>query len=434
MQSRKRAMSHQSAVMTEINGLRVIIEPMPHTYSVSVCCCVGVGSAHEQHQQRGMAHFVEHLLFKGTPRWPTSKDLVEHIEGVGGAIDAYTSVENTVYSVKVAHVHVQRAIDVLAAMLQESLCSAGDVEKERRVIIEEISQTADTPDDLVHLLSDEAVWGQQPLGRDIAGDAEAVQSFTREALIEFWRQSYTRANTVISIAGNVDVDAVLAAVILAFASLPNTPVPMMVALQPPRRGPAVQVHMIESEQVHFCVAMPALGMYDPDKRAMMVFDAIVGGNSTSRLFQEIREERALAYMIGSYHREYATAGKWVVSGSVDADTIDETMQAVMQVLRTVRHSGITAEELALVKEQVKGGIWLSLEDSMSVALRNGTHLLRYGKVIGVETVIAEVERLDQADIQRVIERVLVPDALHATLVGPMTQTDRVLAELHLTTQ
>lgn len=414
-----------------LHGLRVIIEPMPHTYSVSVCAMVGVGSAHETFAQRGMAHFVEHMVFKGTSRWPNSKALVDYIEGVGGGIDAYTSFESTVYSVKVAHVHARRAIEVIAAMMHDARFDAGDVEKERRVIIEEISQTADTPADLVHVLSDTAVWGDQALGRDIAGDARAVQSFQQAELMEFWQRTYTQSNMVISIAGNIDADTVLAWVAEEFAAVPqgvHVPMPATLAAC---AGPQVHLHEIESEQVHFCVGMPALGFHDPDKRAMMVFDAIVGGNSTSRLFQAIREERALAYMIGSYSREYADTGKWVVSASVDAETIADAIQGVMQVLRTVRHEGITADELTLVKEQVKGGIWLSLEDSMSVAMRNGNHLLRYGEIIPVDTVIAEVERLQVPDVQRVVERVLVPDALHVTLVGPVDDRTRIEKELHL---
>jgi predicted Zn-dependent peptidase len=414
-----------------IGGLRVIVEPLPHTYSASICCMVAVGSAYEQAAQSGMAHFVEHMLFRGTPQRPSSKELVETIEGVGGIIDAYTSLESTVYSAKVAHVHVYRALDVLADMLQHSLFRKADVEKERRVIIEEISQTADTPAELVHLLSDAAVWGDQPVGRDIAGSVATVQQFQRDELHAYWQSHYTRENMVISIAGNVDVDAVLAYVAQAFADLPATGTGVCVPTSAAQPGPQVQVQALESEQVHFCLAMPGLSMYDPAKRAMMVFDAIVGGNSTSRLFQEIREERALAYTIGSYSREYVDAGKWVVSASVDADAIEETIQAVMDVLRAVRQQGVTAAELEQVKEQVKGGIWLSLEDSMSIALRNGSHLLRYGHVIAVDDVVAEVARLHLDDVMQVAERILDAGHMHLTLIGPVRTTDTLLAQLHM---
>ncbi|RLT24214.1 MAG: insulinase family protein [Chloroflexi bacterium] len=411
-------------------GLRVVIESLPHTHSVSICCIIAVGSGHETTTQSGMAHFIEHMLFKGTPRRPTPKILIETIEGVGGMIDAYTNIESTVYSVKVADIHQARAIDVLADMVLNPNFTAADVEKERKVIIEEISQTADSPAELVHLLFDAHLWGDQPLGRDIAGSEATVASFARDALVEFWRQHYVRSNLIISVAGNVNPVAILAMIDEAFAPMPVAPVATLIATLPFHAGPQLHVHRDDSEQVNFCLGVPGLAVSDPDRRAMLVFDAIVGGNSTSRLFQEIREERALAYMIGSYSREYADAGKWVVSASVDVDAIDETISAVMQVLRTVRHEGITAAELAQIKEQVKGGILLSLEDSMAVASRNGSHLLRYGRIIPLADVVSEVEVLQLGDVMRVAERILRPEGLHLALIGPVKKITGLQKELH----
>lgn len=411
-------------------GLRVVIEPLPHTYSASVCCYVGVGSGHELDDQSGMAHFIEHMVFKGTKRRPNPKVLIETIEGVGGMIDAYTNVESTVYSIKVAHIHLARAVDVLADMMMNPLLLASDIEKERRVIIEEISQTDDTPAELVHLLSDHALWGDQPLGRDIAGSAETVGQFRRDELVAFWQHAYHRANMTISIAGNVDVQETLALVSSAFAGLPVGTPSQLRATSAPLAGPKVTMKYDDSEQVHFCLGMPALALHDPDRRALLVFDAVVGGNSTSRLFQEIREERALAYMIGSYSREYADAGKWVVGASVDPERITEAIQSVMQVLRDVLHHGIDASELAQIKEQVKGGILLSLEDTMAVAMRNGSHLLRYGRIIPVDDVVRDVESLELPDIIRVTQRILRDAHLHLTLIGPVDNPDALLKELH----
>ncbi len=412
-------------------GLRVVIEPLPHTHSVSLSCTICVGSGHEDDDQSGMAHFVEHLLFKGTPRRPNPKILIETIEGVGGMIDAYTNVESTVYSVKVAHIHLERAIDVLADMLQHPNMSVVDVDKERRVILEEISTTADTPSELVHLLADTAMWGAQPLGRDIAGSEATVGRFQRDALYAFYQNSYTRSNLIISVAGNVDSAQVLALINAAFVDMPTGTPAVIRPTLPALAGPNVSVQFDDSEQVHFCVSLLGLGMDDPDRWAMLVFDSVVGGNSTSRLFQEIREERALAYTIGSYSREFRDAGKWVVSASVDTDTIDETVTAVMNVLRDVKANGLTQEELAQIKEQVKGGMLLSLEDTMSVSSRNGSHMLRYGRIISVEDVISSVEALTLADITRVALRVLQPDNLHLTMIGPVTDTAIVAKQLHL---
>lgn len=412
-------------------GLRVVIEPLPHTHSVSVSCTVCVGSGHERDDQSGMAHFIEHLLFKGTPRRPTPKELIETIEGVGGMIDAYTNVESTVYSVKVAHIHLARAIDLLADMLQHPNMHAADVEKERRVILEEISTTADSPAELVHLLADAALWGAQPIGRDIAGTPASVGGFGRDALYAFYAQAYTRANLIISIAGNVDPAVVLTLIEAAFVDMPDGAVIPSQQTLPPLAGPAIDVLHDDSEQVHFCLSLVGVGMNDADRRAMLVFDAIVGGNSTSRLFQEIREERALAYTIGSYSREYHDTGKWVVSASVDSDAIAETIDAVMTVLRDVKARGLTEAELAQVKEQVNGGILLSLEDTMAVASRNGSHLLRYGRIIPVTAVVSEVDALMLADVSRVAARVLRPDHLQLTMIGPVSDVEPLRAMLAL---
>ena len=418
-------------IVTLDGGLRVVIEQLPHTHSVSISCTVCVGSGHEADDESGMAHFIEHLLFKGTPRRPNPKVLIETIEGVGGMIDAYTNVESTVYSVKVANIHLARAIDVLADMLQHPNMLPDDVEKERRVILEEISTTADTPAELVHLLADTALWGAQPLGRDIAGSPETVSAFQRDALYAFYAKAYSRANLIISVAGNVDPAEVLRLITEQFADMPHgTPVPIRPTAAP-LPGPALDVHHDDSEQVHFCLSLVGLGMNDPDRRAMLVFDAVVGGNSTSRLFQEIREERALAYTIGSYSREYRDAGKWVVSASVDTETIEETIAAVMGVLRDVKTRGLTEDELTQIKEQVKGGILLSLEDTMAVASRNGSHLLRYGRIIPVEDVISEVEQLTLTDITRVALRVLQQDHLQLTMIGPVTDPAPFHAMLQL---
>jgi len=410
-------------------GLRVVIEPLPHTHSVSICCLIAVGSGHETAPQSGIAHFLEHMLFKGTSRRPTSKQLVDTIEGVGGMLDAYTNIESTVYSVKVADIHQARAFEVLADMLINPLLRDSDVEKERRVIIEEISQTLDTPAEHVHLLFDAQLWGDQPLGRDIAGSDTTVAQFSRDDIATFWRTAYVRRNLIISVAGNVDVATTIAMIEQAFAAMPHGDTYHAVPIVPCQPGPQVAIHHDDSEQVHFCLGMPGLAITDPDRRAILVFDAIVGGNSTSRLFQEIREERALAYMIGSYSREYAAIGKWVVTASIDPTSTDEAITAVMHVLRTVRNEGITADELAQIKEQVKGGILLSLEDSMSVAARNGSHLLRYGRIVPIADVVREVESLNRDDIARVATRVLSPQGLHLTLIGPINNHDALRSQL-----
>jgi predicted Zn-dependent peptidase len=399
-------------------GLRLLVEELPHTHSVSLGCFVGVGAGHEERAIGGIAHFIEHMLFKGSQQRPTPKLISDAIEGVGGILDAYTGFESTVYYAKVADIHFDRALDVLADMLLHPRFDPKDIEKERRVIVEELRQTEDIPSDLVHQLLDSAMWGDQPLGRDIAGDEESVVAISRDTILSHWRTHYNRANMVIAIAGNIAAERAAAAITTALAELPPGEIATFLPSQPPRRGPALILHPDESEQSNFCLGFEGLAQPDPDRRALLVFDTVLGGGMSSRLFQEIREERGLAYSVGSYSREHHDTGKWVVYGSVEPDKLHECVATVMAELRRALRDGITAEELQQVKEQVKGGILLSLEDTWSVASRNGSHQLRYGRVIPVEQVVAEVEAVTREDVLRVAQRVLREETLHLAVIGP----------------
>jgi predicted Zn-dependent peptidase len=412
-------------------GLTILVETLPHTHSVSVGCFVGVGAAHEQSDTAGISHFIEHMLFKGSQGYPGPKQLSDAIEGVGGILDAYTGFESTVYFAKVADIHVDRALAVLADMLQRPLLNRRDIEKERRVITEELRQTADTPSDLIHLLIDRAMWGDQPLGRDIAGDERSVATVGADAIQGWWRQHYTRGSTIISIAGNITADRAVAAVEQAFGDLPPGAAAPFVASSPPLPGPAVALQAEDSEQSNFCLAFPGVAQGDPDRRALLVFDSVLGGGMSSRLFQEIREERGLAYSVGSYSREHHDTGKWLVYGSVEPSKLEECLETVVAELRRARADGITPAELAQVKEQVKGGILLSLEDTWSVASRNGSHMGRYGRVIPVEQVVAEVEAVTVDDVRRVAQRVLRQDLMHLAVIGPHDDDRRLGALLAL---
>lgn len=412
-------------------GLQVLVEELPHTHSVSIGCFVGVGSGHEQRPTCGISHFIEHMLFKGSTRYPTPKLISDMIEGVGGAIDAYTGFESTVYYAKVADIHFDRALDVLADMLLHPRFDAKDIEKERRVIIEELHETEDSPADLVHALLDLQVWGDQPLGRDIAGDEESLNAITRAALVEWWRTHYTRGNIIVSIAGNIAAQQAANAVAAALAALPDGAPEAFVPSTPARPGPSLEITVDDSEQGHFALELPGVPFGDPDRRALMAFDTIVGNGMSSRLFQEIREERGLAYSIGSFSREHHDAGKWIVYGSVDPEKLDECMATIMEQLRTVLAEGVAEDELRRVKEQVKGGMLLSLEDTWSVASRNGSHQQRYGRVIPVEQVVAEVEAVTRADLLRVAGRVLREDAMHLAVIGPFEGDDKLAGLLRL---
>lgn len=406
------------------NGLNILVEELPHTYSVSVGCFVGAGACHEPAMLSGAAHFIEHMCFKGTARYPTARQISQAIEGVGGILNASTSYESTIYYAKVATIHFDRALNVLSDMLQKPLFDSRELDKERRVIIEEIRGLQDSPGDWVHELLQHAMWGDQPLGRDIAGSVESVSAIGRADLTGFFNCHYTLANTVISVAGNITAAAVIEAVGSAFGDLPRGARALAPDAPTPLAGPQLALMSRDTEQGNFCLGVPGLSYNDPDRRALQVLDSVLGGGMASRLFQVLREDNGLAYSVGSYHTELADSGMWVIYGSVEPEAIRDAVAMSREILDDLVHNGVTGDELAMVKEQVKGGILLSLEDTWAVASRNGSHLLRYGHVVPVEQVVAEVEAVTAADVLRVARRLLRNDAMHLAVIGPYGDEDQ----------
>lgn len=401
----------------------MLVEELPHTYSVSLGCFLAAGARHEAAPKGGAAHFIEHMVFKGTRRYPTARLISQAVEGVGGMLNASTAYESTVYYAKVATIHFDRAVDVLAEMVQRPLFDLHELEKERRVIIEELRGLQDAPGDWVHDLLQQTMWADTPLGRDIAGSIETVSSLGRADLAEFWQRHYNRANVVVSVAGNIKAATAFEAVAAAFADLPGGVSTPRQERPVPAPGPRLTLLSRDTEQGNFCLGMPGLAYGDPDRRPLQVLDSILGGGMSSRLFQLLREEHGLAYNVGSYHNDLSDTGMWVIYGSVDPESLRDAVTLSLETLRDLARCGVTPEELAMVKEQVKGGLLLSLEDTWSVASRNGGHQLRYGQVIPVEQVVAEVEAVSADDVQRVARRLMRGDALHLAVIGPYSDDD-----------
>lgn len=411
-------------LITAPSGLRILVEELPHTHSVSLGCFVSTGARHEPTPLGGVAHFIEHMCFKGTTHFPTARLISERIEGVGGILNASTSHESTIYWGKVADAHFDRLLGLIADLVCRPLFDLRELEKERRVIIEEIRGIQDIPDDWIYDLLHEAMWGVQPLGRDIAGTIETVSAMSGSAIIGFWQRHYSLANLVVSVAGNVRAEAVIPAVEAAFAGFSQGSIAEAPPTAPALAGPNLVLRPRDTEQGHFCIGFPGLPYTDPDRREMQVLDTILGGGMSSRLFQALREDHGLAYNVGSYHTEYSDAGMWVIYASVEPEALRDALTMSMDILRTIARDGITDDELQLVKEQVKGGILLSLEDTWSVASRNGAHQLRYGTVVTVEKVVAEVEAVTAAGVLRVAQRLIKPTSMHLAVIGPYNDDDR----------
>ncbi|HEY54412.1 MAG TPA: insulinase family protein, partial [Caldilineae bacterium] len=341
---------------------------MPAVRSVSIGLYIKVGSRYEETSEAGVSHFIEHMLFKGCQDWPTSLDIAKEIEGRGGYLNASTSHEFTTYWVKIGARHWQRGLRLLANMVQWPLLRAEEIELERGVILDEIYMYRDVPEDLVSQLSNKAMWGDNPLGREIAGEIETVSALTPQAVRDFHARAYRPDRAVLTIAGAIDVAEVQDIVGDHFgdwqaASDPPTLKPAPDLAAQPRHRIAIR----PSEQAHLQLAVPGLSRLHPDRYALSLLNVILGDGMTSRLWQRLRDERGLAYSIGSYINMFIDSGVMGVYGGCDAKRLFETLVETMAVWLDLQQTPVPESELRGFKEYVKGRMELSSEDSSAVA-------------------------------------------------------------------
>ncbi|MBI4307262.1 MAG: insulinase family protein [Chloroflexi bacterium] len=399
------------------NGLRIVTSAMPHTRSVSVAFFMGVGSRYEKDPEAGLSHFIEHLVFKGTQRRPTSKEVCEQVEGVGGVLNGSTDRELTVYWSKVPHVHFPLALDVLVDMLRNSKFAPEDVVKERQVIIEELSMVHDSPHQRVDILIDEVVWPDQPLGRDVAGSKETVSSFQREAALRFLAKQYTPGNTVVSVAGNIGHDDVVDAMAKALGDWPSgKPRPYFPA-QDGQQAPRVKVVRRLTEQAYLCLAVRGLSLSHPDRHALNLLNVIMGDGMSSRLFMEIREKRGLAYDVYSYVNNFLDSGAFIVFAGVDPKRVGDAIQAILEELARIRDH-VPEEDVQKAKDLTKGRMLLRMEDTHSVAGWLGSQEALLGRILTVDEAVRRIDAVTVADVQRVARQLLVQDKLNLAVVGP----------------
>jgi predicted Zn-dependent peptidase len=417
-------MSSQDYLRTTLsNGLRVLTAPMPSTRSVSVSIYVAAGSRYEKSAEAGLSHMVEHLCFKGTERRPTSREISQIVDSVGGSLNAATDRELTVYYGKVARPHLELVVDVLADVLRHSLLAPEEMEKERGVILEELAAVADSPPQMADVLLDRLVWPEQPLGRDVAGTPETVSALSRDTVLAYVHRQYVANNAVVSVAGDVSHDEVLELIGRQMGDwergIPDGWYPMSDG----REGPRVAVQFKRTEQAHICLAAPGVSMEHPDRAAFDLLSALLGEGMSSRLFLELRERLGLCYDVHSYPSHYQDAGSLTVYAAVDPKNAVKALQALTAELRRLR-DGIPEEELARAKELSKGRLFLRMEDTRSVSGWLGAQELLTGKVRSVDEVVERVEALTEADLKRVIDRLLVDEGLRLAIVGPFRSERR----------
>lgn len=402
------------------SGLRVISEQQAGVRSAAIGVWVGVGSRDESPALHGCSHFLEHLLFKGTVE-RSALDISVALDAVGGEFNAFTAKEYTCFHARVLDEDLPLAVDVLGDMITSSTLAADDVEAERDVILDEIAMHDDDPDDVVHNLFAEQAWGDTPLGRPIAGTVRSIRSLTRDQVRRFYRRHYRPANIVVAAAGNVDHTALVRQVRTAFAR--NGWLDGRAAPEEPRHGTRKRVRSGRLattrpfEQVNVVLGMEGLRRDDDRRFALGVLNTALGGGTSSRLFQEVRERRGLAYSVFSFATHHADSGLVGVSVGCLPNKLDDVLAVVREELAKVAESGISAEELTRGKGQLRGGLVLGLEDSASRMSRIGKAELVHDRLLSIDEVIAHIDAVTLEEVQEIAAEVFARPEILA-VVGP----------------
>lgn len=404
------------------NGLRILTQPMAHTRSVTICLLVGVGSRYETEARSGISHFVEHLIFRGTAKRPTSGEISRAIEGLGGVLNGGTDRESTVYWCKVPCQHFDVALEVLSDILLNSRFDAGDIEKERQVIFEEINMGFDNPPQRVEQLIDSVLWPGHPLGRDIAGSRRSVASIKRRDMLNYVNRHYQPVTTVVSVAGNIkhlQVSGAVEKLLGGWTAGARTP--SFLAY----RGEAADRLVVETrdiEQSHLCLALPGLSRFHPDRYKLDLMNIVLGEGMSSRLFTEVRDALGLAYAISSYSEHLADSGALTVYAGVEPRRLEEAVRAVQKQLRRLSRELIPEDELGKAREMAKGRMLLHMEDSRHVAGWIGGQEVLNGEVLTVDQVSAILDGVTPSQIRKLAEKLIDRSDMRLAVVGPTKRT------------
>jgi len=400
------------------NGIRLITVQMSHVRSSAINFIFGVGARHDAPEHAGMAHFLEHMFFKGSRDFPTAQAISEAIEGVGGVEDAATDKETTAFFAKVASRHFDHAMHWLTDLVRRPLLEAAELEKERRVIVEEIGMYRDSPGDWVHVLADETLWPNLPLGREVAGTRETVRAITPEAMAAYHASHYVPGNLVISVGSDLPHERALEAVTNLLGDWEARPVPQYTPSPPPLTGPRVRLERRKTEQSNLSLLTPALRHDDPRYFAMILLNAVLGEGMSSRLFLEVRERQGLAYDVGSGPIFYNDTGAFSVSAGVDPARTPAALRAILGELRRMCEEPVPAEELGRAKEYSKGRRVLRLEDPGSVAAWLAGQEITTNEILELDEVLARLDAVTAEDIQALAREIFAPEKAHLAVIGP----------------
>ncbi len=400
------------------NGLRLLTASMPGMRSASIAFFFTAGSRYESHEQAGISHFIEHMLFKGTQLYPTARLISEAIEGVGGVFNGSTGKELTNYVARVPGEHVEPVLRVLADMVRHPLFDPIEIEKERGVILEELSSTRDEPQEWVNLLIDETMWPGLPLGRDDAGFEKTVERITRKQMLAYLDEYYRPNSLIISVAGNIEHEQIIHLTEQLFGDWQARDHAIWGESLPPQDATPIAIIKKETEQVNLCLGTLGIAYSSPDYYPFLLINAILGDGMSSRLFQNIREEKGLAYDIGSYFNSYNETGNFVVSAGVDQSQVEPTIMAIVSTLTEMCQTSVPVDELDRIKAYVRGNMILGLEGTQQVASWLGSQECLRGRVIDIDEIVEYIDAVTPQDIQHIAQKCFAPEWRRLALIGP----------------
>ena len=398
------------------NGVRILTKRMPHIRSVSMGVWVNVGARDEMQAENGLSHFIEHMIFKGTKR-RTAFQIAKEFDAIGGQTNAFTAMENTCYHAKVMETHLETMVDILSDIFLNSEFNANEVEKERPVIFQEIGMVEDNPEEYIHLLAGKSYWGDDPLGRSILGTRENIIGFNTESINFFFHRFYQPERIVISAAGNIEHEKFIDIVGSAFEAIqPCNGFPKRIT---PTGQSTINIHTKELEQAHICIGTKGLPIIDSRRYAFSLFNTILGGNMSSRLFQEIRERRGLAYSVYSFLSSFVDTGMFGIYVGVDPKKALASTELILKEMRKLKESMIDTNELHDAREYTKGNLLLASEsvDSQMVRLAQNEILLK--RYVPLQEIVDKIDSVTEDEILGLAKELFQKNQLALTILGPV---------------
>jgi predicted Zn-dependent peptidase len=418
-------MDAPTAKSTLANGVRLVSQSMPHARSVSMGVWVNAGARDETDAENGLSHFIEHMIFKGT-RQRSAFQIAKEFDAIGGHTNAFTTMEHTCYHAKVLDRQVETMVDILSDIFLNSVFDPFEMERERPVILQEIGMVEDSPDEYIHYLAGHNFWGDAPLGRSILGTRDNISQFNAETLRHFFHRLYQPERIVIAAAGHIEHERLMDLVGPAFASVkPGNGFPERLA---PSGRCLVDIRPRDLEQVHICLTAPGLAVVDPRRYEFSLLNTLLGGNMSSRLFQEVREKRGLAYAVYSFISAHVDTGMFGVYLAVGPEQAQEAVRLVAQELRKLTRLPVDPAELKGAVEYTKGNLLLASESADNQMVRIAQNEIHFQTDIALETVIERIESVRPEDLLQLASDLFRPDQMGLTLLGPVETDPAVFAE------